>query len=123
MDDNSTPATKADISELREVLNRIEKSHETLTDSVDRNEARNTTLQSMMTDLAKNLSAFQKSVEQRFDKVDERMERIEGRIDQANERISEVLNVACNIDRRLSETFSDHDRRIQRLERHVGLSA
>ena len=62
-----------------------------------------------MSKLAESLQRFAGSIEHRFDKV--------------NDDIDKVLTLLCNVDKRLSDSFESHERRIRRLEKHVGFVA
>ena len=76
MTDDTTPATKADIERLIELMDR------------------------------------------RFESVNDGLDR---RFGYVNDGIDRVLAVLVNVDKRLTEDVKDHEQRITRLERRIGI--
>lgn len=109
MDDSADPATKADINELRSSVERVEASQTVLNAYVERTEK-------AVERLAASVEKFSQSVQQRFDLNDRRF-------DNVDEDIDKILVLVGNIDARLQPSIGDHERRIKRLERRVGISA
>ena len=66
-------------------------------------------------------------LEVRIDGLETRMDRLETKVNKVKDAldsgIDQVLTVLNNIDQRLSDSVKDHERRITRLEDHVGIAS
>ena len=95
MKDGSTPATKADITRLDANMTRLDGRMDKLDGRMDKLDASIHHLATEMHEMAKGLHAA----------------------------INQVLTVLVNVDKRLTASIDNHERRIIRLEDHVGIAA
>ncbi len=103
--DDQTPATKRDLAELRkatkEDLARLEEKMATKTD---------------IAELKMNFARLHGTMQEEF-------ERLHGQNNQTFRDIQIILGMLTTIDKQTKPIVHDYERRISRIEKHVGLAA
>ena len=114
--DSDSPATKADIRELcsdvKDINSRMERLEATtvvVKSSIEANARSVKMVNDSVKLLAKGVSQMNRHIDRRFESV--------------NRTLDIVIELIGNIEDRLAEPIDSHDKRITRLERHVGLAS
>ena len=107
--DSNSPATKADIDGVNSRLDRVEATTTVLHSSIEQNARSVKMVNDSVKVLAKGVSQMNRDIDRRFESV--------------NRTLDIVIELIGNIEDRLGEPINSHDKRITRLERHVGLAS
>ena len=114
----SPPATKADITALQgdiksllAVMERFEASHQVLL-------ARSEQAEKQFDRMSEQFTSLDRKIELQAIDLNSRMDRMWKSL---HNDASRILDVQINADKRLKRALDDHEKRLMRLESHVGL--